>query len=301
MLGAHADDHLRGHVRRCADVDAELAEHESDITVPALGADAGEAHRRAADEACDERVRGSLVDRIGIADLLEDAVAHRRDAVAHRHRLDLVVRDVDRRRPDLALQTPDLRARLRAQLRVEVRQRLVHEEHLRLAHERTPERHALALPARQRARLAIEQRLDPEQLGGLVAAAADLGSAELANPEPEGEVLPDAHLRIERVILEHHRDVALARRDVVDDPLADPDAPGTERLEAREHPQRRRLARARRPDEHHELAVLDRERELRHGGRLAEALRHLLERDARHQPLTAPVSMPRMKWRCRKT
>jgi hypothetical protein len=98
-------------------------------------------------------------------------------------------------------------------------------------------------PARQRARLAIEQRLDPEQLGGLVAAAADLGPAELANLEPEGEVLPDAHLRIERVILEHHRDVALARSDLVHDALADPDAPGAERLEAREHPQRRRLAR----------------------------------------------------------
>ena len=122
----------------------------------------------------DERVRGPLVDRVGIADLLEDAVAHDRDPVAHRHRLDLVVRHVDGRRADLALQPPDLGARLRAQLRVEVRERLVHEEDLRLAHERAAERDALALSARELARLALEQRLDPEQLRRLVDAAADL-------------------------------------------------------------------------------------------------------------------------------
>ena len=115
----------------------------------------------------------------GIADLLEHAVAHRRDPVAHRHRLDLVVRDVDGRRADLVLQSPDLRPRLRAQLRVEVRERLVHEEDLRLAHERAAERDALALPAGERARLAVEERLDPEQLGRLLDAAADLGALSL--------------------------------------------------------------------------------------------------------------------------
>jgi hypothetical protein len=36
------------------------------------------------------------------------------DPVAHRHGLDLVVRDVDRRRPELALQLQDLGARRHA-------------------------------------------------------------------------------------------------------------------------------------------------------------------------------------------
>ena len=170
MLGAHADDHLGGDVdRRVEHEPLRSPSRSCDVAVAAIGADAREAHRRAADEACDERVRGLLVDGIGIADLLEDAVAHRRDPVAHRHRLDLVVRDVDGRRADLALQAADLGSRLRAQLRVEVRERLVHEEDLRLAHERATERDALALPAGERARLALEERLDPEQPGRLLA------------------------------------------------------------------------------------------------------------------------------------
>ena len=162
---------------------------------------------------------------------------------------------------------------------------------------------------------ATRWRCPPESARGLRSSSASIPSSsaasstrrsisafgELADPEAEGEVLAHAHLRIERVVLEDHRDVALARRDVVDDALADPDRPRRERLEPGEQPQRRRLARAGRADEHHELAVRDLERELRDGGRLAEALRHVLEGDGRHQPFTAPVSMPRMKWRWRKT
>ena len=57
------------------------------------------------------------------------------DAVAHRHRLDLVVGDVHRGDAEPALEGGDLGAGLDAQLGVEVRQRLVHEEHLGMAHD----------------------------------------------------------------------------------------------------------------------------------------------------------------------
>ena len=38
-----------------------------------------------------------------------------------------------------------------------------------------------------------------------------------AQAQAEGDVVVDGHVRIERVVLEHHRDVAIARRHVVDD------------------------------------------------------------------------------------
>ena len=79
-------------------------------------------------------------------------MVHDRDAVAHRHRLDLVVGDVDGGRADLLLQPLDLAARLHAQLGVEVGERLVHQEHLRVAHERAAERDALLLAAGELAR-----------------------------------------------------------------------------------------------------------------------------------------------------
>ena len=80
-----------------------------------------------------------------------------RDAVPHRHRLDLVVRDVHDGRLEPFLQLDELGAGLHAQLGVEVRERLVHQERLRPADDRARERDALALPARELRGLAIEQ------------------------------------------------------------------------------------------------------------------------------------------------
>jgi hypothetical protein len=99
-----------------------------------------------------------------VAHLLQDAVLQHGDAVAHRHGLDLVVRDVDRGRRRAARAARRSRARLHAQLGVEVRQRLVHQEDLRLADDRAAHGHALALAARQRLGLAVEVLVEVEQL-----------------------------------------------------------------------------------------------------------------------------------------
>ena len=115
---------------------------------------ADEVHRRAADEARDERVLRTLVEALRRVDLLHDAVAQHDHALPERHRLRLVVRDVDRRDAEPAVQLRELPAHLHAQLRVEVRKRLVHEEDLRVPDDRAPHRNALALPARELARLA---------------------------------------------------------------------------------------------------------------------------------------------------
>ena len=85
-------------------------------------------HRRRADEPGDEQVTGRVVEHLRRVDLLEPALLEHGDAVAHRHRLDLVVRDVDRGHAEVRLDPGDLGPHLDAQLRVEVRQRLVHEE-----------------------------------------------------------------------------------------------------------------------------------------------------------------------------
>ena len=78
--------------------------------------------------------------------------------------------------PSDALEPGDLRAHLHAQLRVEVRQRLVHEERLRLAHDRAAHRDALALAARERARLALQERLEPEDPRGVARRGGSISS-----------------------------------------------------------------------------------------------------------------------------
>jgi hypothetical protein len=88
-------------------------------------------------------------------------------------------------------------------------------------------------------------------------ALRDLGAAEATHLQAERHVVVDAHMRIERVVLKHHGDVAIHGRQMIDQSFADQDLAGSDGFESGDHPQRRRLAAPGRPYENHELAVAD--------------------------------------------
>ena len=95
-------------------------------------------------------------------------------------------------------------------------------------------------------------------VGGLVDPLAGSPSSDvLLQPQREGDVLEHRQVRVQRVVLEHHRQVAVAGRLVVDPLAADEHVAGGDVLEADDHPQQRRLPAARRADQDHELAVGD--------------------------------------------
>ena len=279
-LGPDARDHLAVRRRvRCGQRDRVAA--EAHLAVGELRFD--EIHRRGADERGDEEVRRTRVELLRRVDLLDPPVPHDRHALAQRHRLDLVVRDVDRRRRQPPVERCQLGAHAHAELRVEVRERLVHEERLRLAHDRASHRDPLALAARERRGLAVEQLVEAEELGGTGDSLPDLALGGLAHLQPVAEVLAHGHVRVERVALEDHRDVAGARRQVGHVALADRDRAARYLLEAGDHPQQRRLAAARRPDEDEELAAADRERDVVDGDHAAgEDLADVVEDDLGH-------------------
>ena len=127
---------------------------------------------RRAEEAGDERRRRALVQLLRRAELLDAAAVHDRDRVRHRHRLLLVVRDVDERDPDLVLDPLQLELELLAELQVERAERLVEQENPRLVHERARERDALLLPAGELLRLALCEPREADQLEDLLHAPA---------------------------------------------------------------------------------------------------------------------------------
>ena len=139
-----------------------VAEGDGEAAVALLQLRLDQVDRGGPDEAGDELVDRLVVERLGGIDLLQAPTVHHRNAIAHRHRLDLVVGDVDRRHIEPPLQLMDLGAHLHPQLRIEVRERLVHQEGLRLADDRAPHGDALALTAGESARLALEEVLDLE-------------------------------------------------------------------------------------------------------------------------------------------
>ena len=89
-------------------------------------------------------------------------------------------------------------------------------------------------------------------------------------------------MRVERVVLEHHRDVAVFRRHVVDDVAPDHDVAAGDILEPRDHPQRGRFAAAGRPHQHDELVVGDIEIDAAHRLDIVVTLDDLTQRNVCH-------------------
>ena len=215
---------------------------------------------------------GLLVDLLGRAALPDLAALHHRDAVGHRERLLLVVRDVEERDADLALDALQLHLHLLAQLQVERAERLVEQEHGGPVDERARQRHALLLPARQLARRRLLAAGQLHQLERLAHAGADLVLRDLAPLEPERHVVRDVQVLEQRVALEDRVHVALVRRHRLDRLALEVDVPRAGQLEAGDHAQRGGLAAPRRAEQREELALPDLEVELLDGLEVAERL-----------------------------
>src|SRR5439155_20020713 len=104
---------------------------------------------------------------------------------------------------------------------------------------------------------------------------------------------PRREVRVERVVLEDHGDVALLRAELVHHPLADADRPGADLLEPGHQPEQRRLAATRRTDHDHQLAILDPQGAVGDSARpVGEALVDVLELEAGHRAQSKKRSSP---------
>jgi hypothetical protein len=244
--------------------------------------EAQEVHRRRADELGHEERRGLVVDVLGRAELLDHAVVHHDDLVAHLHGLELVVGDIDGRGPHPVVERAQFLGHPLAELGVERAERFVHQEALGVAHDRAAERHALPVAARKPAHRPVEQMLEPEDARDLVHLLAHAGARHALAHQRIADVAPHVHVRVEREHLEDEGDVALARGLAADLLAVDPDLARGRQFEPGDHPQRRRLAAARGAEEHEELPVGDGEGRALHGGEGAEFLAEVADGDLGH-------------------
>ena len=131
-----------------------------------------------------------------------------------------------------------------------------------MPHDCSAHRDALPLTARELLGAAREVRSQVEELRGPRHPFLDHSLRGLPQAQPEGDVLGDAQVRIERVVLEHHGDVTFLRRQVVDHAPSDRELAVGDLLQAGDHAQRSRLPAAGRADQDEELAVVGLEREV---------------------------------------
>ena len=211
-----------------------------------------------ADELGDERRRGRAVHLRGRAHLLDAAAVHHRDVVGDRERLFLVVRDVERRDPELELDAPDLLAQLHAHLCVERRERLVEEQHARLDRERARERDALLHAAGELMRIAVARVPEADELEQLARRASRRSA--LSRPR-----IFKPYSTFCRAVMFGKSEYAwktmpmsrLFGGDARDVLAVDDDPARVGAVEAGDEPQRRRLAAARRPEQREELALAE--------------------------------------------
>ena len=136
-----------------------------------LGID--EVHLGRAHEAGHELVDGVIVQVLRSIDLLNEAVLHNHDAVAHGHSLSLVVGNVDKGGAQALMQLGNLGSHLSTQLGVQVGEGLVQQEHLGVTDDGAAQGNTLTLTTGQSLGLAVQQVGDVQDAGSLFHAALD--------------------------------------------------------------------------------------------------------------------------------
>src|SRR5262249_34514359 len=193
-------DVLRAEVLHAVDAERQLEDRsavEQLLGQEILGT---KAHRSAlaldqvhgwrAEKARDELVRRMLIDFGRSARLPQPAVIDHRDAIAHPHGLDLIVRHIDGGGAHGPLELLELAAGARAQLRFEVRERLIQQEYRWVADQRPRQRDTLTLAAGKLARAALRKMVDAEQTGCPFDLAFDLVARRALRAQREGDVVP---------------------------------------------------------------------------------------------------------------
>ncbi len=291
VLLAHAEARLAGHVQVVdgigADID-DVFQHAFQLAVGgqfgALRADR-QGHRAAArgrrgqplavrqahavgvglaleevgfaDEVGDRPVQRRLVDVAGCADLQHLALAHHRDAVGHGQRFLLVVGDEDEGDPGLVLQALQLDLHFLAQLQVQRRQRLVEQQHLGPAGQRAGQGDALLLATGQLVGAALADLRQLHQVEHAAHRGVDLAARAALHLQAEADVLGDAHVREQRITLEHRVDRAAERRQAFHAFAIEADAAGAGLFETGDEAEEGGLAAAGRAEEGEEFVGVD--------------------------------------------
>ena len=188
---------------------------------------------------------------------MNPAMIHHHDAVAHGHGLDLVMGHVDERGAESRMELGKLRTHLGTKLGIQVGKRFVKQEDPGFPHDGAAQCHALPLAAGKSLRLAVQQMGDVEDFGRFLHPLFNLILRRLAQLQAECHVVVNRHMRIQRIVLEHHGNIAVFRSHFIDQPIADIKLPFRDFLQPGDHAQSGGFAAAGRADEDDEFLVFD--------------------------------------------
>ena len=178
------------------------------------------------------------------------------------------MRDKYRRDERFFLDAADLLTRLKAESRVQVRERFVQKKHLRTFHQGARDGDTLLLAAGQLVRLPLQIIFDLDQFRGFhhLLVHHFLLEFRLAFQvlQREADVLPDRQMRIQSIVLEDHADAAVLRRKLRHVIFSEKDLAAGRHFQAADQIQRSGFAAAGGSEKADQLAVRDLEIEIVH-------------------------------------
>ena len=216
-----------------------------------------EIHDRHPNEARNEEIHGLPIDLLRGPDLIHETVLHDDDAVSQRHGLGLVMGHVHKGGVNALAQLDDLSPHLITKLRVQIRQRLVHQEDLGITHHRAANGHPLPLASGKGLGLAFQVLGNVQDLSDLIHLLINHVLRDLLQLQGKPKIIPDCHMRIESVALENHRDVPVLRLHVINHLAVYQKLTARDILQSRDHPESGRFPAAGRTHQHYEFLVLD--------------------------------------------
>jgi hypothetical protein len=107
--------------------------------------------------------------------------------------------------------------------------------------------------------MARQEMADPQSVSGGIDAGTDPRALCLTETQTERHVVEHRHMRIERVTLEDHCDIAQAGGNIVNDVPVNRDGTSGNAFQPGHHPQKRGFAAAGWTDKGYELAIRDRQ------------------------------------------
>ena len=212
-------------------------------------------HNRHADEACNKQVCRMIEHILRSADLLDITVTHDDNSVAQRHSFGLVMGNVDEGGVDTLTQLDDLSTHLVTELSVQVGERFVHQEDLRVTHDCTADCNTLSLTTGKCLRLTIEILGDVQNLSSLTDLFINDILLLLTELQGECHVFINRHMRVQSIVLENHCDISVFRCHIIHQFAVDVELTVRDLFQTCHHTQGRGFSAAGRADQNDEFLI----------------------------------------------
>ena len=198
-------------------------------------------HIRAADKVRHKLVGRTLIQNLRRPNLLNIPMVHDGNPITDRHRLFLIMRHIDRRNADAVLNLLDDRAHLNAQFRIEIGKRLIHQQNIGRNGKCPGQGNALLLTTGKTFRHPVRILIYLHQLQKLLCLLLNFLFRKLALFQAEGNIFFHGHIRKDGIVLKYHADIPLCRIHIIDPDIIKKEVTALNGIEARNHPQQRRL------------------------------------------------------------